>query len=78
MPGEVRRPMMGHRMRHWGPMMMGMGGPCPMCGGTGIAHRRYLSEQEEKEYLEDYLSDLQAEAEGVKRRIQELGGTATT
>lgn len=49
-----------------------------MCGGTGMAHRRYLSEQEEKEYLEDYLSDLQAEAEGVKRRIQELGGTATT
>ncbi len=59
-------------------MMMGVGGPCPMCGGTGMAHRRYLSEQEEKEYLEDYLSDLQAEAEGVKRRIQELGGTATT
>ncbi|MEW6301533.1 MAG: hypothetical protein AB1671_28000 [Thermodesulfobacteriota bacterium] len=43
-----------------------------------MAHRRYLSEREEKEYLEDYLSDLQAEAEGVKRRIQELGGTATT
>lgn len=58
--------------------MMGVGGPCPMSGGTGMAHRRYLSEQEEKEYLEDYLSDLQAEAEGVKRRIQELGGTATT
>lgn len=59
-------------------MMMGVGGPCPMCGGTGMAHRRYLSEQEEKEYLEDYLSDLRAEAEGVKRRIEELGGTATT
>ncbi|MGE5573568.1 MAG: hypothetical protein ACM309_09235 [Bacillota bacterium] len=78
MPSEMRRPMMGRRMHRFGPTMMGMGGPCPMCGGTGMAHRRYLSEQEEKEYLQDYLSDLQAEVEGVRRRIQELGGAATT
>ncbi|HHY32824.1 MAG TPA: DUF5320 domain-containing protein [Firmicutes bacterium] len=78
MQDEMRRPMMRHRMHHFGPAMMGMGGPCPMCGGTGVAHRRYLSEQEEREFLQEYLSDLQAEVEGVKRRIAELGGAATT
>ncbi len=80
MPDGTHRPMAGHRMRHCGPTMMGMamGGPCPMCGGTGVHHRRYLSEEEEREYLQEYLSDLKAETQEVKRRIEELGGGAAT
>lgn len=78
-------PMMMHgggrgmmRRRH----MMGGGPPggnpwwsgCPMAGyGHMGPHRRFYSEEEEKEMLEDYLHDLENEIKAVKHALDDLG-----
>lgn len=46
---------------------------CGCCGcGCGPFFRRFLTEQEEAERLEEYKEQLKKELEGLEERIQEF------
>ncbi len=48
-------------------------GHCPMCGSHGQHEggRRFLSKEERKDFLNEYLKELEAEAKAVKEVIEE-------
>jgi hypothetical protein len=45
---------------------------CPCCFGPWF--RRFFSAKEQRDYLEDYRSQLKNELAGVEQRIKELKG----
>ncbi len=46
---------------------------CGCCGcGCGPFFRRFITEKEKKERLEEYKEQLKKELEGVEERIQEI------
>ncbi len=50
-----------------------LGCSCGCCGcGCGPLFRRFLTEREEAERLEDYKKQLKKELEGLEERIQEF------
>jgi len=46
---------------------------CPMCGGPNLCKggRKFLSKEERKELLKEYLDELEAETKAVKERMEE-------
>jgi hypothetical protein len=45
------------------------------CGcQEGSFHRRYISPEEEKQFLKDYKEQLKKEQEGIEARLKELEG----
>jgi len=46
---------------------------CPMCGGPNLykGGRKFLSKEERKELLKEYLGELEAETKAVKELVEE-------